>query len=347
MARSIDYLNIDSDVNYYNTIEQIRIKSIKWFADATVPSILSGSQKAIGFFSSRKPTKNLGNTGVLYVTSSTVVDLSGTERKILSSTNDYLSGSTVDTYKQGVEITQEKHWTTGLAKISAGTPGHLYDLNRYGITDASLILEENYYTELEVFNPVHFVETGGIYDSPARYPLFIKSDFNQPEKLLLDGAIEPFVIRTSVSNFTPSIPFEPRSFKGQFGNGNTNWRFSSDQVVSVDYRLIRKNRAWYMDDYGTIDFGEGVSVDPLGNASIIGCTNQEENYFPSFSDDKVKPRGSSLSSNYGAQLSSAILDLPAGGTTYVSEDEVSSTCGYTYDNAFLGTDSIAYGGMLY
>jgi hypothetical protein len=215
MSKNIDFIRIDSDVNFYNTSEQVRLKNTKWFIDDSKPSELSGSYKAVGFFSKTTSKKRVSK-GPSYVTSSTVTDSSGTSRKILAGSNDYLSGSVNDAYKQGVEISQEKHWTAGLAKITAGTPGHIHYFGRYGISDARIIIEEDYFSDLEVFDPVNFVSSGGTYDSTARYPLFIKSDFNQPEKLMLDGTIEPFPIRSVVSNFTNNVPFEPRSFKGHF-----------------------------------------------------------------------------------------------------------------------------------
>ena len=347
MTKNIDFINIDSDSNYYNTAEQIRLKGIKWFTDSTEPSVLTGSNAAIGFFARKNILKDTNPSGEYYITSSTVTDDSGNSRKILAGTNDYLTSSILDSYKHGVEILREKDWTSGIVKISAGTAGHLYGINRYGTTDARIILEENYYSEIDAFNAIEFVESGGTYDSSGRYPLFIKSDFNQPEKIVMDGIIEPFPIRPVVSNFSLNVPFEPRSFKGQFGNGNVNWRFSSDQVLSVDYRKIDKNNTtWYLDSVGSLELGSG-SLAYLGSSSNMGYINTEEKPNPAFTEDGEKPRGYPLTSSYGSQLSSALLSLPPGGTTYVSDGQVSSACGFTYENSVLGTDSITYGGFLY
>ena len=345
MSKNVVYINIDSDVNYYDTSEQIRLKNIKWFVDASKPSLLSGSYVATGFFTQRVRKERV-TVGPTYVTSSTATDSSGTQRKILAGTNNFVSSSNFNTHKQGVDIRRERDWTDGLVKISAGSPGHIHFFGRYGATDARLILEENYYTELEVFDPVNFIETGGTYDSTGRYPLFIKSDFNQPEKLLLDGIIEPLTIRPILSKFSLNAPFEPRSIKGQFGNGNINWRFSTDQVLSVDYRTSGNNRTWFIDDCGTVDMGAGT-LSTLGSASIIGYINYTESKIPAYVESGDKPRGYPLTSSYGPQLSSALVDLLPGGDTYVADGQVSSTCGFTYDSPVLGTDSIAYGGLLY
>lgn len=347
MTKKIDFINIDSDSNYYNTAEQIRLKSIKWFTDTTEASVLTGSNAVTGLFARKNISKDSNPSGEYYITSSAVIDDSGNLRKILAGNNDYLTSSILDSYKHGVEILREKDWTAGIVKISAGTAGHLQGVNRYGITDARIIIEDSYYSEIDSFNAVEFVESGGTYESSGRYPLFIKSDFNQPEKIVMDGTIEPFPIRPFISNFSLNVPFEPRSFKGQFGNGNINWRFSSDQVLSVDYRKIVKNStAWFMDDIGSLELGSG-SLAYLGSTSNIGYINTEERSNPSFVEDGEKPRGFPLTSSYGSQLSSALLSLPPGGTTYVSDGQVSSACGFTYENSIFGTDSIAYGGFLY
>jgi hypothetical protein len=347
MSKNVVYINIDSDVNYYDTSEQIRLKNIKWFVDATSKlSVISGSNEATGFFS-QKVRKDRVSTGLAYVTSSIELDSSGAQRKILAGTNDFVSSSNFNTHKQGVDIRRERDWTEGLAKISAGNPGHLHFFGRYGATDATLFLEENYYTELDVFDPVDFVQTGGTYYSTGRYPLFIKSDFNQPEKILLDGIIEPLTIRPVISRFSLNTPFEPRSFKGQFGNGNMNWRAAADQILSVDYRTSpSSNESWFIDDYGTVDMGLDSIVN-LGNASIIGYINHTETKVPAYVENGDRPRGYPLTSSYGSQLSSALVDLLPGGDTYVADGQVSSTCGFTYDNPVLGTDSISYGGLLY
>jgi hypothetical protein len=345
MSKNVVYINIDSDVNYYDTSEQIRLKNIKWFVDASKPSVLSGSHEASGFFS-QKVRKERVLSGLTYVTSSIESDSSGTQRKILAGTNNFVSSSNFNTHKQGVDIRRERDWTEGLAKISAGNPGHLHFFGRYGATDARIILEEDYYTELEVFDPVEFVESGGTYYSTGRYPLFLKSDFNQPEKLLLDGIIEPLTIRPIISKFSLNTPFEPRAFRGQFGNGNVNWRLSTDQILSVDYRTPKTGEMWFIDDHGTVDMGSGSIVN-LGNTSIIGYINYTETKIPAYVENGDRPRGYPLTSSYGSQLSSALVDLLPGGDTYVADGQVSSACGFTYDSPVLGTDSIAYGGLLY
>ena len=333
MTKNIDFVHIDADENYYNTAEQIRLKAVKWFIDTTKESVLSGSSIPINFFSRSNILKNKNTSGTSYVTSATVVDESGNSRKILAGTNDYLTFSAKDTFKQGVEILQQKHFlAAGIIKITAGTAGHFYNIDRYGITDAyeNIVAVEDYYLELDKFNPVTFLEMGSTYNSSTTYsPNLKKSNLNHLEALIMDGVIEPLPIRPVISKFTINSPFEPRSFKGQVGNGNiSRYNFSTDQVLSVDYRkIVKNNKAWYLEDNFYV--------------------NRQENYNFPFVEDGEKPRGYFLTSNYGSQLSLALLSLPSGGTTYVADDQVSSTCGFTFDNATLGTDSIAYGGLLY
>ena len=126
----IEYINIDCDSNYFDTKEQIKLRNIHWFMDASDARQLSGSNQVFGLFSRERISKDkqIYNSPV-YPTSSIVLDASGTDRNILSPNIDYYTSSSLDAFRNGVDITQEKHWTAGLVKITAGSPGHLYNFD--------------------------------------------------------------------------------------------------------------------------------------------------------------------------------------------------------------------------
>jgi len=339
-TKQVDFIYIDSDDNYFNTAEQIKKNKKSYFVDVSIPSVTGST--ASGFFSKSITKDQVVYNSSTHATSSTVKDPSGNDRKILSLSIDYFASSSVDSYKNGVEIMKENHWTAGLVKISAGTPGHLYTSNLYGCPEISIISEDTYY-EIEVFDPIKYVSTGG---DPTlfTYPI-ITSDANQLENYILNGIIEPFPIRSVISNFSINFPFEPHSVKGDFGNGNLNTRFASDSVVSIDYYTPEvQNNTPYLDAVGSIGMmsedGTGVITGPS-----FGYFSIDNNRLRPY-DDVVHPRGEPIVSSYD-QLSGVINLMSPLGTTYIDRKSKSATCGFAFDNAFKGTDSIAYGGLLY
>lgn len=336
-ARKIDFINIDSEGNYFDTKEQIQTRRVNYFVETTSASRVSGSNSVVGLMSRKRVVKddNVFNSST-YLTSSTEIDSSGNERKILSSANDYLASSSIDSYRNGIEITQEKHWTAGVAKITAGTPGHLYDSLRFGHTSASDVLGLDTYFEIDVFNPISYIESHQI-----TYPVITKNS-NESENHVLNGIIEPFPIRPVIANFSINFPFEPHSTKGQAGNGNINWRGATDVVTSVEeFGVSKKNFSFFLDaaDVKKMSSGNG----DVGVGPAEGYFNMDENPFPFF-EDKIYPRGVGENSSYDSDLEAALENLPPGGTTYVTERERSATCGFVYDQTDRGTDSIAYGG---
>ena len=341
--KRIDYIGIDTDVNYFNTKEQIARSKIQHFADQGVPSVVVGSTKVTGFFSKKQTVKDdaVYNSSS-HATSSTVVDSSGNNRKILALSVDYYASSSVYPYRNGIEITQEKEWIAGLVKISAGTPGHLYEKTLYGCPDTSIVSEDTYY-EIEIFDPVKFVETGGDPDLFA-YPI-ITADYNQVENYILNGIIEPFPIRPVISNFSINFPFEPRSVKGNFGNGNINTKFSTDNVVSSDYFTPGvQNAVPYLDAVGVIGLESDTGGVVIGPS--FGYFNIDDNRLLPY-EDVVYPRGELISSSYDSGMKDVINMMDPLGTTYIDRKSISFSCGFIFNNAPKGTDSIAYGGLLY
>lgn len=350
-AKKIDFINIDSDNTYFDVRRQVSKRENHCFQDGSIPSLLSGSNIAIGLLTNNRPrlkNQQKFNTypdsisnSFSYPTGSTIKDSSSSDRKILSAANDYIVSSSVDAYRQGIEITEEKHWAAGVAKISAGTAGHLFDEARYGVPRFPLISADKF-VEIETFDPVKFVETGGDYNQ-FTYPI-VTSDRNLEENFILDGVIEPFPIRQVLSNFSINFPFEPKAFRASMESGNQNKNFSSDLIVSIDYFLPDlENKNWYLD----------ASDLTYSDPQVTGSLKIRQDYFnenviyqlPFI--DAVPSRGNTTNSSYTGDLLNAVNAMPPRETSYLSEKQVSFSCGFTYNNNELGTDSIAYGGLLY
>jgi hypothetical protein len=340
------YLHIDDSGNFFDTREQIKSKNIQWFVETTTASRISGSNAVSGLFSRKAVQKDdVVYNSDIYPTGSTITDPSGAERKILSIAIDYYASSSIDGYRNGIEITQDKHWTAGTAKITAGTPGHLYVSTEYGYS-ANSIISKDRFVEVDVFDPVKYVFTGG---DPEKftYPI-ITADYNLVENYVLNGIIEPFPIRPVVSNFSLNFPFEPHSVKGFFEGGNTNSTFATDSIVTVDYHTpdVQCN-APFLDAVDSAAISTGVDGGSVRVGQPIGYLSMDTNKVRPY-DDIVYPRGVIPSSSYDASMLSALSHTTLAGETYVNRKQRSATSGFVYDeNNYLGTDSIAFGGMLY
>lgn len=356
-------ISIQSDENYYNTDYQIKknyitssvveensnfftddLRKIRYFSDNSKPSV-DADGKIVGLFNEKSSFDNYEvYNSPTYPTSSTVVDSAGNQRRILAPDIDYFSSSSLDAYKNGVEITQDKHWTAGLVKITAGTPGHLYDKAHFGINDLDIISSDKY-VEIDVFNPVTFVEKSDL--SQFIYPI-VTSDSNQLENYILNGIIEPFPIRPVISNFSINFPFEPHSTKGQFGIGNTNWRGATDRVVSIDTfdpdAATRKNLAFFLDESDVRKISTGTEAGSFPVGPPDGYFNLDENCVPSF-EDFLYPRNEKPSTSYSDDMLQVINRMTGSSIakeSYVSRKEKSFTNGFDCEYAPKGVDSLAF-----
>jgi len=342
IAKNIDVIQIEADDDYYSTSKQIEIKNKRHFVDSGIASKLSTSELVSNLFSRPAATK----------------------RKATQQTDrTYLSSSvSADAYRTGIEISEIKQWVTGLVKISAGTPGHIINPLCYGIAEVGVqneinsiendnalnVIERGAFREIDLFNPLTFIslqESEKPIDQLITFPI-VTSDNNQLENYILNGIIEPFPIRPVISNFSINVPFEPQGVRGAYGNGNMSTYMLSDEVLSVDYYDPKENNETYFLDEGEpITMSNGATTVIVGTS--IGYFNITQNYMLPF-EDKVPPRGEELSSNYPADLAGVVSRMLRQGEVYVTNKQRSSTSGFVYDGATkIGTDSIAFGGMLY
>jgi hypothetical protein len=208
---------------------------------------------------------------------------------------------------------------------------------------------KNAYVEINVFDPVNYVQAA---DTNTIFPL-ITSDNNQLENYILNGIIEPIPIRPVISNFSINFPFEPQGVRCMFGAGNQTSFMSSDQVLSVDYYETDKtNDTHFLDEGETLSMSNDDNSVTVHTGPSIGYVNPDFNYIAPFVD-AVYPRNVEPNTTYNSVANESLfLDalnaLPPMGTSYIGKNERSATAGFVYNNAYpAGTDSIAFGGMLY
>jgi len=286
-----------------------------------------------------------------------------------------INTSEVDQYRQGVEITQEKH-TTGIVKISAGTAGHIIKPVSYGINDLDIISTEHF-LEIDYFDPILYLkaqEPGSTLAQSITFPI-ITSDCNQQENYTLNGIIEPFSIRPIASFYSIEFPFESHAVRGSVMGGNAeNWKFSSDAVLTVDYQLTQltkpksvyfssslgwltssfegnrsyENRSWFLDASESLLTG---SIKP--NAEIpklgMGYLNSDFNFTDPFNDSKVYLKSLGINvSTHGEDMMTVFLTMTGSSDNYIPPGKKSGAAGFIYDSSGIsGTDSIAFGGMAY
>jgi len=274
-----------------------------------------------------------------------------------------INTSAIDAFRQGVEITLEKH-AVGSFKITAGTPGHIIRPICYGINELDIISTGSF-VEVDYFNPVNYLrlqEPGGDLGKVITFPI-ITSDSNQVENYILNGIIEPLTIRPVISFFSIEFPYESHAFRADMMAGNwEHFKFSSDRILTVDYtpkKLVPiktltsgtvstrafVNNEQYLDAFEVIRSGSSVA------RQSIGFLNDQHNYVDSFVDggefDYLKSLGITVET-HGEDMVKVFQVMTGSTDNYVPPGKKSATTGFVYDNiGYAGTDSIAFGGMTY
>jgi hypothetical protein len=243
----------------------------------------------------------------------------------------------IDGYRQGVELTQLKHFDAGTVKIHAGEPGHKLRRNRFG-------MDKNFrpdptFEELDYFNAEFFLRAQELAEplllNIITFPI-ITGDNDQIENYYLDGIIEPFPIREVASFFSIEVPFQARGVRGTMMAGNSDQTWSSDQVLTVDAYEPDKQQIEYLDLVDMID----------GRHPMNGFFRNEKSTRRPFEDARF-PRNVPLSTTYVSEMDAALSLMTGSTDNYVTFKQRSGNSGWTYDNTIVGTDSLAFGGMTY
>ena len=259
------------------------------------------------------------------------------DEKIKSSTvqNYVLTGSmdtsSIDPYRQGIELTRIKHFDAGSSvKIHAGEPGHILKKNFYG-ADKNF-LKQNYYSDLDYFDPVEYI----LFQESVTYPI-ITHDTDETENYNFNGVIEPLTIRAIAALFSIDVPFEAHSVKGMMMDGNHETTMATSRIQTVFTKKENHRLPAWLD-----------LVDMMGTAKkipTIAFFNDEKTFLNPFNDASTKVQ---LSINLSEAMNSAVLKMNPQTENSIAENEISATCGWTYDDVWSkGTDSIAFGGLGY
>lgn len=243
----------------------------------------------------------------------------------------------VDAYRQGIELTQQKHFDAGTCKIHAGTPGHVLMRNHFGMDKN--FMQDPKFEELDYFDPVYYInaqhDQSPLLFSIITFPI-ITGDNDQLENYYYNGVIEPLPIREIASFFSTEVPFTARSIKGSFISGNEDSTRSSEQILTVDVFEPSNEQVNYLD-----------LVDMIGGVlPLNGFFRYDKSALSPFIDTRY-PRNEQIATTYSDELNSALSVMTGSTDNYINFKQKSSTSGWVYDNTSIGTDSLAFGGMTY
>ena len=274
-----------------------------------------------------------------------------------------ISTKDIDIYRQGVEMTQEKH-NIGTVKISAGTAGHI--IEPFCIGDEPFNLsQKNYHYDVSYFDPIKYLNAMEKQQDISKvftFPIYLPS-VSDPALNGLNGIIEPLAIRSVASFFSLYFPYEAHATRGTLMGGNSDVFYgASDRVLSIDYlptklnkkRIVTTGSFYYSDDnrsYINDDwfleafeyFNNGTGVPQQSVAYFESRINKID----SFDDTTVYLKKIGINSgSHGEDMCTAISKMKSPENNYVAYNKKSAPTGFTYDNVGIaGVDSIVFGGM--
>ena len=291
--------------------------------------LLTPKKNEYSFFYNFLPKKE-----VLYFDDSPGIDLN--EKVKPSNANDYILTGSIDTilidgFRQGVEITQAKHFYAGNSiRIHAGEPGHVLRKNFYG-ADRNF-LKQNEFQDLEYYDSLKYIQNESIFT----YPI-ITHDSDETENYNFNGIIEPFAIRAVAAFYSIDVPFEAHSVKGMLMDGNVDIAMSTSRITNIKLKKESYRIPPWMD---LIDL-----IGTVKKVPTMAFFNDDKTYINPFNDTSTKVQ---LSTNLPLDMTDDVLKLIGSTENYISENEISATCGWMYDDvSTTGTDSITFGGLGY
>jgi hypothetical protein len=261
-----------------------------------------------------------------------------TKTSVTSSLSGAINTTAIDPFAQGVEITNQARYDAGLAKIWSGDPGHILKKSVFG--QDKNFFPGTTFADQDLFDPTQFL-VAQEQDSPLWFNILtfpiITRDNDQLENYTFNGIIEPFPIREVVAFFSINVPFEAHTIRANLVGGNENQLNGSDRVLTVDYFDPRHQTIGFLD-----------MVDMIQNHPLNGFYRFEFSPLAPFIDQKLN-RNTSANDHLEDAILIDSMDHMSGNTdNYVSYDQRSATCGWSYDNnAAIGTDSLPFGGMTY
>jgi hypothetical protein len=224
-------------------------------------------------------------------------------------------------FRQGNEITVQTYQARGLYTISTGLIKSQVVISNFG----SVIADEN---------NTPFVDTARLTAiTEINENLWLQEEpqarFDNADVFDENGIIEPLTIR-SVVNFTNISGNEvAHGIKGTLLDGNLDLKNNSDRITQI--KTIKNNSEPFLD-----------SQDYFGSLLLKQVRWDDIRQNNSFVESDHIEKSIVISENMESDLKDAITNMNPISDTFLSSNETSSTAGFIFDNAVLGTDSIAF-----
>jgi hypothetical protein len=257
----------------------------------------------------------------------------------------------LDPYRQGVELTQQKHFDRGTFKIHAGEQGHKLKRNHFGMTNSFNTVPQ--FTERDYFNPENYLRStrtnSPVLSNVITFPMITSSD-TSIEGYMFDGVIEPLNIRMNVSNLSTAVSLHDHEVKGHVIDGNTDFHGRTDKIVSVYIRNLTQQPG-FVDRHSSAEtfLSDPTTYDRnvLSNIGYSYSITSRLSLKP-YVDNRFV-RNTEVSSYTDSTMQATLSHMTGSTDNYIAivNNERSATCGWDYDNNIIGTDSLAFGGMSY
>lgn len=260
--------------------------------------------------------------------------------------------STFDAYRQGVELTQLKHFDAGTIKIYAGDPGHILKRSNFGL-DGNVFQDYSFFRELDRFVPEDFIKAQTDDSSQGlerlSWPLVV-GDNDQLDSYSFNGVIEPLTIRAKASFFSIDVPFEAHDVRGTLMDGNSNTNGGVDKIVTLYTYVTSSEKTPFADEYNSgFHYDNSILSSSSDQPTLLGIFNPDTTTIKPFIDARYV-RNTISSASYSSDMIEALSLMSASTANYIdiANNQRSATTGWDYDrNVNIGTDSLAFGGMTY
>jgi hypothetical protein len=240
----------------------------------------------------------------------------------------------VDKFRQGVEITTERHRADGvlLRLNTTRNLNHQVEPNIFG-QDGMFTLNENLFVDGDRHDPSQRVNTSSL-EAVADGPF----SFN--------GVIEPLTIRDKVTGLGVESPFFAHDVFGNLQGGNEDPLKRSDQIlqfIPLPAVSASVQEPW-------LD-SEETAGSTNGAIRIPGYIMDEVRLIRPFDDSASGTLFSGAPGEGRAANNQDVVDALRDMTGSVDNDfrpfkHKSATAGFIYENnTEIGTDSIAFGGL--
>jgi hypothetical protein len=254
-------------------------------------------------------------------------DSKSTRTKII--TEAYTSIIDSEPYRQGVEIRSIKGYSTGMIRMHSGYPGHRIGTQVIGQDDDLTLNKDLKFQDDPTYSPIHYIQSDPdsiVYVSVEGWSTY---DHGQ-----LKNVIEPLSIRPAITFMSNYFPYEAHSVWGNLEDGNLEADRSACQVLSIDEKT-ENHTTPFLDLYESC----------VGPERGLGIKINEKTKVEPFVDDLTLQQD--VTKNITGPITTLTGRLKFEENSYVTMNQFSSNSGYQYDNCEIGTDSLAFGGMIY